>query len=157
MSFVSTNSQIKNNILNYIRHLVSKTLYRAIEILFKPCCDVYVTKVEVVCLPLEPYGTYEVTLTLSRPLGFLGNGNLIPIVQGQLISYGGIIPYTEGTVITFTTRELTTLVGTTGNDITVFGLLPVSGVSNSINEANPFVGDILIGYNVVIDFPNCWA
>ena len=157
MAFVSKNSQIKNNILNYIRHLVSKTFYRAIEILFKPCCDVSIINAEVVCLPLEPIGTYEVTLTLSRPLGLLGNGLILPIIGGNIAAYGGLIPYAEGTIIKFTTKDLPEIVGNS-EPISAFAFLP-SGLNpvNSEEDLTPFVGQVLSGTEEDVFFEDCWT
>lgn len=158
MSFVSTNSQIKNNILNYIRHLVSKTLYRAIEILFKPCCDVSIINVEVVCLPGKPVGTYEVTLTLSRPLGLLGNGLIFPLIGQNVAVNGGFVSYTEGTIIKFTTIELPEIVGSS-ETVSAFAFLP-SGLNpvNSLEDLTPFAGQVIIPieYNNIF-FEDCWT
>jgi len=157
MSFVSTNSQIKNNILNYIRHLVSKTLYRAIEILFKPCCDVSIINAEAVCLPLEPYGTYEVTLTLSRPLGLLGNGLIFPFIKGNVATIEGLVPYAEGTIIKFTTKELPEIVGNLEN-IFAIALLPSSlGIVTFPEDLTPFVGQLLPFEGDDVFFEDCWA
>ena len=39
MAFITATSQIRNNILNYIRHLVSKSTLKAIDYILSPCCD----------------------------------------------------------------------------------------------------------------------
>ena len=85
MAFVSTNSQIKNNILNYISRLVSKTLYRSIEILFKPCCDITITDVQVDCSSVTS-GNYDITITLDKSINMLGNGILLVLVDGVVAS-----------------------------------------------------------------------
>lgn len=97
MAFVSTNSQIKNNILNYISRLVSKTLYRSIEILFKPCCDITITNVEAVC-----NGTnYDITITLDKSINMLGNGLLLVLVEDfiTVIDSSALTPYNDSNKI----------------------------------------------------------
>ena len=148
-----------NNVLAFIRPFASKTLQRAIEILLKPCCDVYITKVEVVCLPLEPIGTYEVTLTLSRPLGFLGNGLIFPFIGGNVVAAaGGFVPYVEGTIIKFTTIDLPEIVGSS-KTVAAFAFLP-SGLNtvHSFEDLTPFAGQALLpaGYNNIF-FEDCWT
>lgn len=146
-----------NNVLAFIRPFASKTLQRAIEILLKPCCDVSIINAEVVCLPLEPIGTYEVTLTLSRPLGLLGNGLILPIIGGNIAAYGGLIPYAEGTIIKFTTKDLSEIVGNS-EPIFAFALLPSSlNIVNSEEDLTPFVGQILSSTTENVFFEDCWT
>ena len=64
MAFVSTNSNIRASILGFIKHLVSKSLYRAIEILLKPCCDISATG-NAVCSNIN---RFTLTITLDKPL-----------------------------------------------------------------------------------------
>lgn len=78
MAFVSTKSQIKNTILNYISRLVGKTLYKAIEVLFQPCCDITGTA-NVVC---EDDGDYAITIKTTPSIGFLGKGVAYVIING---------------------------------------------------------------------------
>lgn len=39
MAFVTATSQIRKNILNYMRHLVSKSTLKAIDYILSPCCE----------------------------------------------------------------------------------------------------------------------
>lgn len=147
-----------NNVLAFIRPFASKTLQRAIEILLKPCCDVSIINAEVVCLPLEPIGTYEVTLTLSKPLGLLGNGLIFPLIGGFAAADGGLIPYAEGTIIKFTTKDIPEIVGNS-QSISAFAFLP-SGLNLVISEEDltPFVGQILLGIATEnVFFEDCWT
>ena len=145
-----------NNVLAFIRPFASKTLQRAIEILLKPCCDVSIINAEVVCLPLEPYGTYEVTLTLSKPLGLLGNGLIMPFISGNIVVNDGFVPYAEGTIIKFTTKELPEIVGSSEN-IFAFALLPSSlNLVTFPEDLTPFVGQILPLKEDVF-FEDCWT
>ena len=146
-----------NNVLAFVRPFASKTLQRAIEILLKPCCDVSIINAEAVCLPLEPYGTYEVTLTLSRPLGLLGNGLIFPFINGNVAPIEGLVPYAEGTIIKFTTKELPEIVGNLEN-IFAIALLPSSlGIVTFPEDLTPFVGQLLPFEGDDVFFEDCWA
>jgi len=146
-----------NNVLAFVRPFASKTLQRAIEILLKPCCDVSIINAEVVCLPLEPYGTYEVTLTLSRPLGLLGNGLIMPFINGNIAANpDGFVPYAEGTIIKFTTKELPGIVGNL-ESIFAFAFLPSSlSIVTFPEDLTPFVGQIL-PFEGEVFFEDCWT
>ena len=119
MAFVSTNSQIKKNILNYISRLVSKTLYRSIEILFKPCCDITITNVEAVC-----NGTnYDITITLDKSINMLGNGLLLILVGGVVIG-DGPFPYNDSNKIVLLNVDINNIPG--DYDVSILFLLPAS-------------------------------
>jgi hypothetical protein len=119
MAFVSTNSQIKKNILNYISRLVSKTLYRSIEILFKPCCDITITNVEAVC-----NGTnYDITITLDKGINMLGNGLLLILVDGVSIG-DGPFPYNDSNKIVLLNVDINNIPG--DYDVSILFLLPAS-------------------------------
>lgn len=125
MAFVSTNSQIKKNILNYISRLVSKTLYRSIEILFKPCCDITITNVEAVCTVDGDPGNYDITITLDKSINMLGNGLLLVIVEDILtkIDNSALIPYNDSNKIVL----LDAYIGNSSGGpkgVSVFFLLP---------------------------------
>jgi len=148
MAFVSTKSQIKNNILNYIRHLVSKTLYRSIEILFRPCCDIEITNVELVCTGTPE--VFDATFTLSKSINMLGNGLLFIIgSNGQLCTTGlgqTFFAYNDTNTITIPNLDINaTGPGTTG--FTIFFLLTTTG-----DVINP--GDLSPGVFVVAGTPN---
>lgn len=127
MAFVSTNSQIKKNILNYISRLVSKTLYRSIEILFKPCCDITITNVEAVC-----NGTnYDITITLDKGINMLGNGLLFVLVDGVTVTVDGnegLTPYNDSNKIVLLNVDINNIPG--DYDIIIFFLLPTSPVTS---------------------------
>ena len=121
MAFVSTNSQIKKNILNYISRLVSKTLYRSIEILFKPCCDITITNVEAVCNS----GNYDITITLDKSINMLGNGLLLVLVENILtvIDSSGLTPYNDSNKIVLLDANIGNSSGGP-KGVSVFFLLP---------------------------------
>jgi hypothetical protein len=137
MAFVSTKSQIKNNILNYIRHLVSKTLYRAIEILFKPCCDIAILSVQNSCNIATP-GTYDLTITLDKSINMLGNGVFLVSVNGTFVTADSgntdLFLYNDGTVITLEGVDIGSTAG--GNKtVSILFLLP-TGLSSIQNITN---------------------
>lgn len=137
MAFVSTNSQIKNNILNYISRLVSKTLYRAIEILFKPCCDISITNVSAVCSATP--NAYDVTVTLSKSKNLLGKGLMLVIVNDRIsyVNSNQLIPYNDSKTFTIEGLNIGSTTGGTFGVSIVF-LLPVSESNNpTISDLTP--------------------
>ena len=133
MAFVSTNSQIKNNILNYISRLVSKTLYRSIEILFKPCCDITITNVEAVCTEDGDPGNYDITITLNKSVNMLGNGLLLVLVDNVNI---GLFPYNDSNKIVLLNVDINNIPG--DYEVTIFFLLP-SSPATSLETLTPGV------------------
>mgnify|MGYP003675436673 CR=1 FL=1 len=49
MAFYKNPSAIKRSILAFVRHLLSKSLYRAFELLLSPCCPPVITNATAVC------------------------------------------------------------------------------------------------------------
>jgi hypothetical protein len=154
MAFVSTNSQIKKNILNYISRLVSKTLYRSIEILFKPCCDITITNVEAVC-----NGTnYVITITLDKSINMLGNGVHLVLVNGVVVivdGYEGLIPYNDSTKIVLLDSDIGDSSGGP-KGVTVLFLLPGVPLNNiqGFKDLTPGVFT-LAGSDLDWNFPDC--
>ena len=154
MAFVSTNSQIKKNILNYISRLVSKTLYRSIEILFKPCCDITITDVQVDCNSENP-DNYDITITLDKSINMLGNGLLLIQVDGVTVSVDGndgVFPYNDSNKIVLSNVDINNSPG--DYDITVFFLLPSSGTPTSLQTLTP--GVFTLAYTKdTVEFIDC--
>lgn len=152
MAFVSTNSQIKKNILNYISRLVSKTLYRSIEILFKPCCDIIITNVEAVCSSVTP-GNYDITITLDKGINMLGNGLLLVMVNGVItvIDNNPLIPYNDSNKIVLLNVDIDNTPG--DYDVSIFFLLP-SSPAISFETLTPGVFTFAITASAV-EFPSC--
>ncbi len=153
MAFVSTNSQIKNNILNYISRLVSKTLYRSIEILFKPCCDITITNVEAVC-----NGTnYDITITLDKGINMLGNGLLLVLVDGVLtvVDSTALIPYNDSNKIVLLDANIGDSSGGSKGVFVIF-LLPGAPLSNvtDLSQLTPGVFT-LASSDLDFSFPSC--
>ena len=153
MAFVSTNSQIKKNILNYISRLVSKTLYRSIEILFKPCCDITITNVEAVCNS----GNYDITITLDKSINMLGNGLLLVIVEDILtvIDNSPLIPYNDSNKIVLLDANIGNSSGGP-KGVSVFFLLPGSPLSDITDTSQLTPGVFTLApSDLDWDFPNC--
>jgi hypothetical protein len=148
-----TLSTMKRTVLKTIQGLVSKTLYRSIEILFQPCCDVTITNVEAVC-----NGTnYDITITLDKSINMLGNGVLLAIVDGVVAStnYEGLIPYNDSTKIVLLDSDIGDSSGGPKN-VNVLFLLP--GVPfNSIQGFKDLTPGVftLAGSDLDWNFPDC--
>lgn len=138
-------SKIKTTILNFIKGLVNKKVYRAAEIILSPCCDPHLTAVAV-CDPDHP-GNYIVTVTSSTPIN-LGSSGLATVNSGS----GGahIYPMEEGA----TTFVFTNLEATPGDpDISVSFLLVIN---QSFYDGRQSL--ITVGYGfpgIPIVFPPC--
>ena len=156
MAFVSTNSQIKNNILNYISRLVSKTLYRSIEILFKPCCDITITDVQADCNSVTS-GNYDITITLDKGINMLGNGLLLVIVDNfvTLVDGSALIPYNDSNKIVLLDSDIGDSSGGS-KGVTVLFLLPGAPLSNvtDFSQLTPGVFT-LASSDLDFSFPSC--
>lgn len=157
MAFVSTNSQIKKNILNYISRLVSKTLYRSIEILFKPCCDITITNVEAVCSSVTS-GNYDITITLDKSINMLGNGIILVLVDGVVASTNseGLTPYNDSNKIVLLDSDIGDSSGGPKN-VTVLFLLPGVPLSNiqGFKDLTPGVFTLAANDDIDWTFPSC--
>ncbi len=157
MAFVSTNSQIKKNILNYISRLVSKTLYRSIEILFKPCCDITITNVEVDCSSVTS-GNYDITITLDKGINMLGNGIILVLVDGVVASTNseGLTPYNDSNKIVLLDSDIGDSSGGPKN-VTVLFLLPGVPLSNiqGFKDLTPGVFTLAANDDIDWTFPSC--
>lgn len=157
MAFVSTNSQIKKNILNYISRLVSKTLYRSIEILFKPCCDITITNVEAVCTVDGDPGNYDITITLDKGINMLGNGLLSIQVDRvvTLVDNSGLIPYNDSNKIVLLNANIGDSSGGP-KSVFVFFLLPGTLLSNTTDISQLTPGVFTFAYSArPVDFIDC--
>lgn len=141
MAFVSTKSQIKNNILNYVRNLLPKTLYRCIEILFKPCCDIQIVSAKAVCSATP--GTYDLTIELNQITNTLGRGLMLVLVDGVTgtINTNPLIPYNDSKIITIEGLDIGGVAGGTFG-LSVLFLLPTSqnlnpSIITNLNELTP--------------------
>lgn len=78
-------SQVLVSILGFLKPFSSKTLLRAIELLFQPCCELTATA-EVTCVDTD---TYDVTITTTSPIGFLSKGVATVVINGE--SFTGVV------------------------------------------------------------------
>lgn len=135
MAFYTVPSNIKNSILAFVKNIVSKTYYRAFEVILNPCCSLTGTA-EVSC---NDDNTWSLTITTNEQIGFLGNGVVFVLVDGNIFT--GVI--TEPKTIYF--ESVGPSVGTHDADVSLF--LPVNTVGN--------VG-VLKTFTVVdVVFPSC--
>jgi hypothetical protein len=151
-----TLSTMKRTVLKTIQGLVSKTLYRSIEILFQPCCDVTITNVEVDCSSVTP-GNYDITITLDKSISMLGNGVLLVLVDGVAAStnYEGLIPYNDSTKIVLLDSDIGDSSGGPKNVVVLF-LLPGVPLNNiqGFKDLTPGVFT-LAGSDLDWNFPDC--
>lgn len=130
MAFLKAKSNIKTSILGFLKHMVSKTQLKAVDVIFSPCCSVSIDSVDVDCIST---GVYDVTVTLTNSLGYLGKGFALLSFDG--VFYEGVV--TEPKTITFEN------IAVTAGTITIGGyvFLPTnsdetSGVWQSVTETD---------------------
>ena len=82
MAFYKNPSAIRRSILAFVKHLLSRPLYRAFELLLSPCCPPVVTSSVAVC---NGDSTFTVTLTLANAINLAGVGT-------DLLTLFGISP-----------------------------------------------------------------
>ena len=131
-----TLSTMKATVLKTIQGLVSKTLYRAIELLFQPCCDVTITNVVA---KGNTKGNYDITITLDKPVHMLKNGLITAFFgNGSFVISTGISPYDESTTIVLNDVNLGSSSGGTYN-VSVLFTLPISNAEppTVVEELSP--------------------
>jgi hypothetical protein len=147
---------MKRTVLKTIQGLVSKTLYRSIEILFQPCCDVTITNVEVDCSSVTP-GNYDITITLDKSINMLNNGIILVLVNGVAASASdeGLIPYNDSNKIVLLDSDIGDSSGGPKNVIVLF-LLPGVPLNNiqGFKDLTPGVFT-LAGSDLDWNFPDC--
>lgn len=153
-----TLSTMKRTVLKTIQGLVSKTLYRSIEILFQPCCDVTITDVQVDCNSVTS-GNYDITITLDKSINMLGNGALLVLVNGVAAIVNGtegLNPYNDSNKIVLLDVNIGDSSGGFKNVIVLF-LLPGVPLSNiqGFKDLTPGVFTIAANDDIDWDFPNC--
>ena len=158
MAFVSTNSNIRVSILGFIKHLVSKTIYRAIEILLKPCCDITILDVEATCSLVTP-GNYDITITLDKSVNMLGNGIFFVSINKVLASSVGgsmLFQYNDSTKITLTNVNIGSNSGGTFT-VDVFLLLPTGNAAGNIQSAQDLTPGAftIASSDIDFNFPSC--
>ena len=119
MAFYTVPSNIKNSILAFVKNIVSKTYYRAFEVILNPCCSLTGTA-EV---SYNDDNTYAIVITTNESIGFLGKGVATLLIDGSLFT--GVV--TEPNTIYVETATLSA--GSYDIDVTV--LLPTNTDANA--------------------------
>lgn len=144
MAFVSTKSNIKGAILGFIRHLVSKKVYKAIEILLTPCCHPVVKSVLAECY--EGGVITQITVQLVNSINLYGAGQAsiflsIPILN---IFLEATTIYTDSNTLVFQ------FINPAG-----FGLYDASVELYMPTSSDGLVGISLSTEDFEIDIPEC--
>lgn len=144
MIFKTSTSKVKNSILAFIKFLVSKKVYKAIDILLTPCCHPVVKSAEAIC-NLEN-GATIITIELVNSINLYGAG------QGSIFLW---IPFLNIFVST-------TTIYTDSNTIVFEFINPVGDgtFDASVELYMPTSSDGLIGVSLStetfqIALPNC--
>lgn len=114
MAFYKVPSNIANSILAFVKRLVSKTLYKAFDVILSPCCTLSGVA-EAVC---DSEDLHTITVTTNETIGFLGKGYATMIINGTDLK--SVV--TEPNTIVFSSVDAGT--GTFDGTVTVF--LPTS-------------------------------
>jgi hypothetical protein len=144
MIFKTSTSKVKNSILAFIKFLVSKKVYKAIDILLTPCCHPVVKSAEAIC----DGDITVVTIQLVNSINLYGAG------QGSIFLW---IPFLNIFVLATTTY-------TDSNTIVFEFIDPIGGgtFDASVELYLPTSSDGLIGVSLSteifqITLPNCRA
>jgi hypothetical protein len=111
---------VVDNTLAFIQPFASKTLFKAISILLKPCCN-FTGEADVSCN--DNNTTYGVTITVDPGIGYLGKG--IATLQVGSSIFTGVV--TEPNTIFVET--LTTTAGTKEVNVTLILPTNVAGTT----------------------------
>ncbi|TXG82448.1 MAG: hypothetical protein E6R13_04810 [Spirochaetes bacterium] len=94
MAFLKEPSKYKRSLLAQLKHIVSKTVYRAIEVILTPCCAPVISNVDVEC-----DADYNVTVTFTQAINLRGKGKAFLVIGGSIVS---IEDWADTDSITFT-------------------------------------------------------
>jgi len=140
MAFYKNPSAIRRSILAFVRHLLSRPLYRAFDFLLSPCCTPSISATAV-CVG----STYTVTLTLVNSFDF-GSNSIATLFIDPAIGndeIGGVVTYLGGDTIVFTTVSATAGAATLRLEL----FLPTNATLDS--------GVVTYSNKVNITFPIC--
>jgi hypothetical protein len=138
MAFLKEPSKYKRSILAQLKHIVSKTMYRAVEILLTPCCTPVISNVDVEC---NGDSTQTVTVTLANNINLRGQGQVTLYYNGQPVTAPVI--WTDSNVAEF-------LVNVNNGDVTEVTIL-LTMPTNSQDS----VGVFLLSNIAIVNFPTC--
>ena len=119
------------SILNWIKPQIPTRYYKAINILFHPCCELVIAGVSFVASG----GAYNTTVTLVNPVSYYDVPKLQLIENGVVVSNTGV--QTSPTTIVFSNVTLTA--GSFG--LAVIALIPTSSDGNTgvYSESVPLI------------------
>lgn len=105
MAFYKNPSAIRRSILAFVRHLLSRPLYRAFDFLLSPCCTPDILSATATCVG----SSFTVTLNLGNSFDFGSNAVATLIVDPASGNnqIGGTTTYAGGNTIVFTTVSAT--------------------------------------------------
>lgn len=128
MRYQKLSEIVVNNVLAFIKPFASKRLSLGIEKLLKPCCKVTVVDAIVIC---NDDNTYNVTLTLSDSVNFLGLGAFTFLTETEVFGVGTFqngntinIPSVDITSDTYNVSGLLLLPTNQSGDMGVFVAIP---------------------------------
>lgn len=141
---MSTTKSISKSILAFVKPLVSKTVYNALNLLLCPCYAVYVKETTIDCVST---GIYDITLDL-------GNVTIETIVNISIGNVYNLTVYPEGVPIIngiakFTNVDLSTIGGADTYNVQII----TSYIVNSNEYRASAVVKIPMPYQVT--FPAC--
>lgn len=150
MAFLKNPSHIKTSILAFVKHIVSKKIYKAFELILSPCCNPVLLSAEANCHTFHA-GFYDLTFKLDAPVNTLGIGFVTAYFMG---SYDATISHTivnpESSTVTFTNVYLP---GTDTYSVNLVFTLPTKSPIDPVT--NPIIG-VSFSTNVVSMFaPDC--
>lgn len=140
MAFISTKSNIKTSILNFVKSLVSKRVLKAFDIILSPCCTNTITAVSAECADVTGY---NVTVTFTGTTNLFGHGFGILYVDGVPVAVQGV--YNDNGSITFESVPVST--GTSN-----VGLVMLMSTNNGEATQGVYVTSSIFAD---VDFPSC--
>jgi hypothetical protein len=99
MIFKTSTSKVKNSILAFIKFLVSKKVYKAIDILLTPCCHPVVKSAEAICDGNITVVTIELVNSIN--LYGAGQGSIFLWLPSLNIFISTTTIYTDSNTIVF--------------------------------------------------------
>lgn len=93
-------SDLKKSVLNLIKGLTTKSIFRGIDILMSPCCNI--TSEAVITCGSNP-GYYNVTITYTPKPNYLGRGALIiqantSVITGDIYDDSGKVEIVDALI-----------------------------------------------------------
>lgn len=147
MAFLSVPSKIKTSILGFIKHIVPKKYYKAIDMVLSPCCSLAIESLQVECATTP--GKYNVTVKFVGQPNLLGIGFATINLRGNGL-FGNCdisIPYDDSGTVTFTD-----LPATVGTYLASFNLVLPTTSSNISSPTSTVVAQIV---TTTITIPVC--